>query len=303
MRRPFVPWVDVLCLCLIAIVPTGCDKAPVGDGQPASKASTTAPAARGHAVLTVAEGKRLIAKGVVKMPIVQKALTDGIVIVCRGTTNTYIAEELLGQAIEPGKFVLGHVLPEKGGRPMPKPQRLAEVILVKGRYRPEMTFDEALKKLRPGDVVFKGGNALDYAHQKAAVWIGSPTGGTTAKILPAIESAGARLIVPIGLEKNIAGRLADNVARTNQSVATAPALPHMRFLPGTIITELEALQILAGVDAYQASSGGVGGAEGAAWLVWTGSAEAVEKARQIVADVQGEKPFLAPASASQPGPG
>ena len=64
-----------------------------------------------HAVFTVAESKRLIAKAVVRMPLVEEALKDGIVIVCKGTTNTYVAEELLKRDIAPGALVYGHVLP------------------------------------------------------------------------------------------------------------------------------------------------------------------------------------------------
>ena len=47
-------------------------------------------------VLTVAESKRLIAKGVAGHPDVLTALSRGIVVVCKGTTNAYVVEELLG---------------------------------------------------------------------------------------------------------------------------------------------------------------------------------------------------------------
>jgi len=45
--------------------------------------------------LTPAESKRLIAKGVAAMPEVKKALMTGIIIIARGTTNTYVAEEIM----------------------------------------------------------------------------------------------------------------------------------------------------------------------------------------------------------------
>ena len=44
--------------------------------------------------LTPAESKRLIAKGVAAMPEVKKALETGIIIIARGTTNTYVVEEI-----------------------------------------------------------------------------------------------------------------------------------------------------------------------------------------------------------------
>jgi hypothetical protein len=48
-------------------------------------------------VLTVAEGKRLIAKAVAQMPILRRAMEEGTVIIAKGTTNTYVAEEIQGE--------------------------------------------------------------------------------------------------------------------------------------------------------------------------------------------------------------
>jgi len=248
---------------------------------------------QGHAVFTVSESKRLIAKAVARMPIVENALRSGMVIVCKGTTNTYVAEELLGTQIPHGAFVLGRVTPRKGGRPVPKEESMPEVVLVKGQHRPDLTLDEALERLGPGDVVIKGGNALDYASRTAGVWTGSPTGGTTGKIIPPIEERKAHLVIPIGLEKQVAGKVANVAAKVNQPADNVtPGLPRMRILPGQIITEIEALEILANVDAFQASAGGVGGAEGAVWIVWRGKRENVEAAQRIAASIQGEEPFV-----------
>ena len=59
------------------------------------------------AILTVAESKRLIGKAVAQMPIVKNALANGMVIIIKGTTNRYVAEEITGQKIEPAEFVTG----------------------------------------------------------------------------------------------------------------------------------------------------------------------------------------------------
>jgi len=245
-----------------------------------------------HAVFTVSESKRLIAKAVARMPIVANALRNGMVIVCRGTTNTYVAEELLGRKIPHGAFVLGNVTPQKGGKQLPKADTMPEVVLVKGQHRPDLALDEALQRLAPGDVVLKGGNALDYANKTVGVWIGSPTGGTTGKIMPIIAARKAHLVIPIGLEKQVAGKVTDIADKTTQSVDDLTKLPRMRILTGHLVTEIEALKILANVEAFQASAGGIGGAEGAVWMVWRGRPEDVEKARQIAASVQGEPPFI-----------
>ncbi|MHC4704557.1 MAG: hypothetical protein ACYTFQ_28760, partial [Planctomycetota bacterium] len=67
-------------------------------------------------VLTVSESKRLIAKAVAQMPVVKEALRDGMIIIAKGTTNTYVAEELLGRKIARGAYVLGRTYPAKGGK-------------------------------------------------------------------------------------------------------------------------------------------------------------------------------------------
>jgi len=255
-------------------------------------AHTAQPVVQGHTVFTVAESKRLIAKAVAQMPIVKNALRKGMVIVCRGTTNTYVAEELLGREIPHGAFVLGRVLPKKGGKSMPKAEIVREVVLINGQYQPELAFEDALQKLAPGDVIIKGGNALDHDHKTVGVWTGSPTGGTTGKIMPYITAGKAHLVIPIGLEKQVAGRVTDIAAKINEPIDNLTRLPRMRILPGQIVTEIEALKILANVDAFQASAGGIGGAEGAVWVVWRGPRNDVEQAQTIAATIQGEKPFI-----------
>ncbi|HSW45395.1 MAG TPA: hypothetical protein VLM89_07485 [Phycisphaerae bacterium] len=266
----------------------GCQSPPRAAGQ----AEATTPIAQAHAVFTVAESKRLIAKAVVLMPIVRNALRNGTVIVCKGTTNTYVAEEFLGREIPHGAYVIGRVLPEKGGSVMPPVEPVPEVVLVKGRHRPDLTIEHALEQLGPGDVVIKGGNALDYANKVVGVWIGSPTGGTVGKIMPIIAARKAHLVIPIGLEKQVAGDVRDIAAKTTEPVDSPAKLPRMRLLTGHIVTEIEALNILAGVDAFQASAGGVGGAEGAVWMAWRGPRENVEKARRIAESIHGEEPFI-----------
>ena len=59
-------------------------------------------------VLTPAEARRLIAKAVIQMPEFQKAWKDAYVILAGGTTNAFIAQELLcDPSIEPGRCTVG----------------------------------------------------------------------------------------------------------------------------------------------------------------------------------------------------
>ena len=281
-----------VCL-VIGIALSGCHTPPPATGVSACTGqSSNGQIVQAHAVFTVAESKRLIAKAVAKMPVVQDALRNGMVIVCKGTTNTYVAEQLLGRKIPHGAFVIGNITPEKAGKSLPKVQPMPEVVLVKGQLRTDLTLDQALQLLAPGDVVMKGGNALDYANQTVGVWTGSASGGTAGKIMPLIAARKSRLVIPIGLEKLVPGRVEEIANKTTQPAESLTTIPRMRVLRGQVVTEIEALKILANVDAFQASAGGIGGAEGAVWLIWRGTRENVEKARQIAASLQGEEAFV-----------
>jgi len=55
-------------------------------------------------VLTVAAGKRLIAKAMAKHPAAQEALRSGTLVIIAGTTNGYVAEEILGLLGSPQDF-------------------------------------------------------------------------------------------------------------------------------------------------------------------------------------------------------
>ena len=56
----------------------------------------------------------------------------------------------------------------------------------------------------------------------------------------------------------------------------------MMPVSGTIVTEIEALEILAGVKALQVAAGGVAGAEGSVWLLMEGEKSQIENALKII---------------------
>ena len=128
------------------------------------------------AVLTVAESKRLIGKAVAQMPIVKNALANGMVIIIKGTTNAYVAEEITGKKTDHAAFVTGRIEPEKGAKNLPQVKAINHVILEKGKVV-DIPLPEAAKKLKAGDVVIKGANALDYKNKMAATNILSPGQG------------------------------------------------------------------------------------------------------------------------------
>jgi hypothetical protein len=244
-----------------------------------------------QAILTVSESKRLIAQGVKEMTIVKNALANGMVIIGKGTTNAYVAEEITGKKIERAAFVRGRIQPAKGGKKLPDVKAAPDVILEKGKVL-DLPLAEAVKKLKPGDVVIKGGNALDYKNKLVGVNIGAPDAGTTGATMPYVVARKAYLVIPIGLEKLVAGDLVDLSLKMREPIESLNGLQSMFLLTGEIVTELEAIHVLTGATAFQCSAGGIGGAEGSVWLVFRGTKEQVTKALKLVESIQGEPPYV-----------
>jgi hypothetical protein len=60
-----------------------------------------------------------------------------------------------------------------------------------------------------------------------------------------------------------------------------------------VVTEIQALKILAGVSAKLVAAGGIGGSEGSVVLVAEGGGPDVKRAFSIVESIKGEKPVPA----------
>lgn len=246
-------------------------------------------------ILTVAEGKRLIAKGVAQMPILQKAMKEGTVVIARGTTNTYVAEELTGQKIAHGAYVIGWTGPARNGKELAPKEKVDDIVLVNGKVQAGASMDDALKTLKTGDVVIKGANALDLGHKTAGVLIGGgpdSTSGSSGKFMSVVVARKAHLIIPIGLEKQVGGDVVDIANKMREPLESLNKIPSMFLLTGHIMTEIEALELLTGCTVFQAAAGGIAGAEGGARLICRGTREQVQKALSIIESIQGEPPFV-----------
>ena len=241
--------------------------------------------------LTVAEGKRLIAKGVAAHPAVKKALKEGIVAIAKGTTNAYVAEEILGEKIPRRDYVLGRTVPKKTKPDPPLTGNCPDVVLENGKRLEGAAVTEIIGRMKAGDVLIKGANAINYERGQAAVLVGHPTGGTLGATMGTAISKKLEIIVPVGLEKHIPGNLNTIAAHIASQDELKGSVPSLWVIPGGIFTELEALETLAQVEAIPVGAGGVAGAEGAIWLLVHGKGQALEKVERIVAEVQGEPLF------------
>ncbi len=244
-------------------------------------------------VLTVAESKRLIARGVKVHPAVTAALAGGIVAVAKGTTNGYVVEELTGQPIHKPDYCMGVTRPAQGGDAGTTSDKLPDLVLRKGERVQGMAAVRMVAEMGPGDVFIKGANAINYDKRQAALLIGHPTGGTIGATIGTLTARRATLLLPVGLEKNIPGDLHD-LQRQLVAAGASGSGPMLWAVDGEILTEIEAVQILSGARAALIGAGGIGGAEGSVRLSVWGSADEVARATAAIEGVIGEPPFLAP---------
>lgn len=240
-------------------------------------------------VLTVAQSKRLIAKGVARMPEVEHALANGMLAIGRGTTNAYIVEEILGKAITKQDYVLGRTLPPGVPGGWLGGSAAGDIVLRRGQLVEEGEVAAAVEEMGAGDVFIKGGNALDYQRKVVGVLIGHPTGGTVGATYGTIVSRKIHLILPIGLEKLVYEDIV-SLSVDSRQPDSHPDKPCVSLFPlvGTVVTELEALALLCGVKARLLSSGGVAGAEGAVWLMVEGDKESLDRALALHGSLEGE---------------
>lgn len=241
--------------------------------------------------LTVSESKRLIAKGIAVNKEVRERLENGMVIITLGTTNTYIAEELAGLDTPRGSFVTGRIYPGYKEDFQKGIKRHSEIVLVKGKMT-DMSYTDALAKMEPQDIVFKGANMLNYAKRQAAVCVGAPDGGTVAKLRRYTDNGRGRWVCPVGLEKSTAQDLFEIQKITNNSSAERKNTVKLNVTEGNVYTEIEAVKEFADVDVFVTAKGGVDGAEGGVSLLVCGSKVEVQKVEAVIRQVSGEPDFL-----------
>lgn len=240
--------------------------------------------------LTPAEGKRLIAKAVANMENVQYAYKNGTLIIATSTTNGYLVEELTGEEVNKGMFTAG-VVTKEGAQITVPDGRYNHYVFVEGElYKhssPELV--PYLAKMGPDDVFIKGANAID-PFGAAGILLHGGGGGTIGTAWGHITRNGIQCIIPVGLEKLVPVSLADVTMRIGANVIDkAMGWPcGMMVIQGQVITEMEAFQVLFGVEAVPISGGGIDGGEGCKIFLLEGPKENAEAAYEYVASIKGE---------------
>ena len=242
---------------------------------------------------TPAESKRLIGRAVAALPKVRHAMAHDLVVVAHGSTNVYVAEELIGQLPRPrGTFLSGQMF--NGVMCQTEPTEKGPMIVIdKGRVvPPEPTMDKVLGAGGPGAVFIKGANAVD-AEGNAGVFCAHVGCGTIGFAYGFISGRGVKLIVPVGLEKMVASVKAacNQLGHDNLYYHTGQKIGMMPLMNATVVTEITAMKVLFGLDAVHVGGGGVSGSEGTVVVVAVGTKAAIDAAIPVIEAIKGEPPL------------
>jgi len=245
--------------------------------------------------LNPSESRRLLAKAVVALPEVQNAWKNGMIIIARGITNAYISEELFGISVEPkaGQTVGMVCNGMTNGNSGPPP--CTWHVIRKGKVVENADSNVEILDFGPDDVFIKGASAIDK-EGNAGIMASGLKGGTWGMFTPILTPRESHLIIAAGLEKMVPSVMEacnhSGVYHFKYSIGLPAKL--CPVITGKLVTEIQALAVLAGVKAVHICSGGVGGSEGAVVLALEGDESHVEKAFELVKSIKGEPPVTLP---------
>jgi hypothetical protein len=260
------------------------------------------------------ESKKLIAKAVIKMEVLQDALREGLVVLHPSSSTYFMIEEITGQRPPTEVWVCGAIMPKgacvemgtmigrhtvslntgqsgQGSIEHNPGNYPYSWVLRKGTFSRQESLSALLEQMGPKDVYIKGVNALDVEGTVGILWGSLAEGGTAALVMATQRRKGFNVIFPAGLEKLIPFPIKEVAKETKKSEYDYAMGISCGLLPckGIVVTELKAIEILSGATGIPISAGGLGGAEGAITLVIKGDKEQVTKAIKHIEDSKGAK--------------
>ena len=236
------------------------------------------------ASLTPEESKALIAKALWTLPEMKEALRSGTVVIAADSTSAHVVRE----------FCEG-----KGERPPEDPGPSSDVDGLLGRYLPlgagdswviregsiqrEYDLLKIINGFQARDVFIKGANAID-PEGFAGTFVGTESEGAVQVAMGTVLAKGSHFLVPVGLERAVFESVVGISRRLGIRKIRHVSGGSVGFLllPGKVVTEIEALDLLKNVAATHMGSGGALGAEGTITLHLEGSEKEVLAALELV---------------------
>lgn len=241
------------------------------------------------------ESCAFIAKGLMNHPKVKNSLTNGVIAIGRGITNSYILREMLESTestdfqVDLDNYVAGVV--DGSLWVSNSDTRTPEVAFYNGKPK----FEPISQTIENADLVIKGGNALgpDWI---AGVLCAHPTGGTIGSVYATAISRGIKIIVPISIGKMIPYSVTDIIPDLGgqQSIDYVRGLPVGLFpiVGGEVFSEIEAIELLGkDIIVNPIGAGGVYEGAGATIFEVSGSDTEVKKIIDLYEAIKDTQPL------------
>ena len=241
--------------------------------------------------LRPAASRRLIAKATVELPEVKAAMKKGIIIIARGITAAYVSEEMFNISVEPKSFQTAGLITDSATNANTAPPPCTMHVIRDGKVVENADSNKEILDFGPNDIMIKGANAVDR-DGNAGIMASSVKGGTWGMFTPIMTGRNSKLIVTVGLEKMVSSVWDACEHSGIYYYKYSMGLP-AKLTPAIspkVVTEIQALGVLAGVEAYHVCSGGIGGSEGAVTLSVEGTEANVKKALELVNSLKNEPP-------------
>jgi len=241
--------------------------------------------------LNPSESRRLLAKAIVALPEVQAAMKKGWIIIARGITNAYVSEELFNIEVNPKSQQTVGLITRGNTNANTAPPPCTMHVVHDGKAVENADSNVDILNFGPNDVFIKGANAVD-PQGNTGIMASNIKGGTWGMFTPIITGRNSHLIITAGLEKMVPSVMdaCDHSGVYYYKWSLGMPAKLTPVVQGKVVTEIQALGLLAGVKAYHICSGGVGGSEGAVTLSIEGDEAHVKKAFDLVLSIKGEPP-------------
>lgn len=238
--------------------------------------------------LTVEEGKQIIALGLLKHGVFKQSKESGKILFKGGTTVSKITEEFLGFPLRiSGRITKRGTVSNKKEVKGPH-----SIIYNKGNWEGiDSNIENIAKGLSRRDLVVCGANAIDYKGN-AAMMAGSVGGGGVGKSLSSWYTEGAKIIIPVGIEKMVPGDLDHIIYKTGRRGKLLSWGMSVGLMPlkGEVFTEIDAIEELADVECFAIGAGGLGQAQGSITLeIWAKKDREFKKIKKILKEVKSEE--------------
>lgn len=235
--------------------------------------------------LNVDESKELISLGILEHKDVKKALNNHKVLLKGGTTVSRISEKLINIPLR----ICGRIT-ERGAVSSKINSTLPHSVIIENKeyINIDNIFLESITSLDSDDVIICSANAID-SYGNAAIMAGSAGGGNVGMSLGGWYTEGAKIIIPVGIEKLIPGNLPEILKETGRKNKYFSYGMSVGLFPliGEVITEIEALKLLCNdVTVYPLGSGGLYKANGSITLEIHGSKKSLDKIILIVKNIK-----------------